>query len=37
MATIGWRVHGNGKSPAPGEVVAPGERMTWPRTVGIGL
>ncbi|MDM7854728.1 uracil-xanthine permease family protein [Cellulomonas alba] len=37
MATIGWRVHGDGKSPAPGDVVAPDERLTWPRTVGIGL
>ncbi|MSS83320.1 nitrate reductase [Actinomycetaceae bacterium WB03_NA08] len=31
-----WKVHGNGKSIPPGEVVMPGERLTWPRTVGIG-
>lgn len=35
MAT--WTVHGDGKSVAPGEVVAPGERLSWPRTIGIGL
>ena len=33
----GWRLHGNGRSIAPGEVVAPGERLTWPRTIGIGV
>lgn len=33
----GWRLHGNGRAIAPGEVVAPDERLTWPRTVGIGL
>lgn len=33
----GWRLHGEGKSIAPGEVVTPGERLTWPRTIGIGV
>ncbi len=33
----GWRLHGTGRSIAPGEVVAPDERLTWPRTIGIGL
>lgn len=33
----GWRLHGDGRSIAPGEVVAPGERLSWPRTVGIGV
>ncbi|PJI94757.1 uracil-xanthine permease family protein [Luteimicrobium subarcticum] len=32
-----WTVHGDGRSPSPGGVVAPDERLTWPRTVGIGL
>ena len=32
-----WRLHGDGRSIAPGEVVAPSERLTWPRTVGIGV
>jgi len=31
-----WKVHGDGRSPAPGEVVAPDERLSWPRTVGMG-
>ncbi|MCL2530350.1 MAG: NCS2 family nucleobase:cation symporter [Coriobacteriia bacterium] len=31
-----WKLHGDGKS-KPGEVIAPDERLTWPRTVGIGL
>ncbi|GAA1993770.1 solute carrier family 23 protein [Isoptericola halotolerans] len=33
----GWTKHGDGRSIAPGEAVAPGERLTWPRTVGIGV
>ncbi len=35
MAT--WTLHGDGKSVQPGEVVAPGERLSWPRTIGIGV
>jgi uracil-xanthine permease len=31
-----WKVHGDGRGPAPGEVVAPDERLSWPRTVGLG-
>lgn len=31
-----WTVHGNGRAPAPGEVVGPAERLTWSRTIGIG-
>ncbi|WP_072343343.1 uracil-xanthine permease family protein [Actinomyces urinae] len=31
-----WRLHGDGKSISPGEVVMPYERLTWPRTIGIG-
>ena len=37
MAAIGWRVHGDGRTVRPGAVVAPDERLSWPRTVGIGL
>jgi uracil-xanthine permease len=33
---FGWKVHGDGRSPAPGEVVKPDERLSWPRTVGLG-
>lgn len=32
-----WTVHGDGRAPAPGEVVRPDERMSWGRTVGMGL
>ncbi len=35
--SIGWTLHGDGTRIAPGEVVSPGERLSWPRTVGIGL
>ena len=34
--TLPWTVHGDGKNVAPGEVVAPGERLSWPRTIGLG-
>lgn len=32
----GWQLHGDGATITPGSVVAPGERLTWPRTIGIG-
>ncbi|GAB3278172.1 uracil-xanthine permease family protein [Parasphingorhabdus pacifica] len=33
---LGWTVHGDGGTPKPGEAVAPDERLSWPRTVGLG-
>ncbi|GAA2853274.1 uracil-xanthine permease family protein [Nonomuraea rubra] len=33
---VGWTKHGDGKRLAPGEVVRPDERLTWPRMVGFG-
>ena len=33
---VGWRQHGDGKTIRPGEAVLPEERLSWPRTVGIG-
>src|SRR3954466_9042266 len=33
---IGWRLHGDGRTLAPGEVVAPDERLSWGRTTGLG-
>jgi uracil-xanthine permease len=36
MAILGWRVVHEGKTPPPGEVVRPDERLSWPRTVGLG-
>ena len=31
-----WTLHGDGRHVTPGEVVAPRERLSWPRTIGIG-
>ncbi|MCX4552294.1 nitrate reductase [Streptomyces sp. NBC_01387] len=36
MAGFGWKLHGDGKHLGPGEVVKPGERLTWGRTIGLG-
>jgi uracil-xanthine permease len=37
VSAIGWRVHGDGRRVEPGAVVAPDERLSWPRTIGIGM
>lgn len=34
---FGWSLHGDGRRIAPGGVVAPEERLSWPRTIGIGM
>lgn len=31
-----WKIHGNGRTVAPGDVVAPDERLNWPATIAIG-
>ncbi|GAA2526886.1 uracil-xanthine permease family protein [Rarobacter incanus] len=36
-SAFSWTLHGDGKSIAPGAVVSPTERLTWPRTIGIGI
>lgn len=36
MGRFGWKLHGDGRNPAVGEVVKPDERLTWGRTVGLG-
>ncbi|WP_040803089.1 uracil-xanthine permease family protein [Nocardia concava] len=33
---VRWTVHGDGRTPAPGAVVRPDERLSWPRTFGLG-
>ena len=33
---LSWRLHGDGKHVAPGDVVTPRERLAWPRTISIG-
>ncbi|OFT58249.1 nitrate reductase [Corynebacterium sp. HMSC05H05] len=35
--TFGWTIHGDGRTVRPGAVVAPDERLSWPRTIGIGM
>lgn len=34
---MGWTLHGDGKKINKGAVVAPEERLSWPRTIGIGI
>ena len=36
MPQFRWKIVYGGKTPPPGEVVGPGERLSWPRTVGLG-
>ncbi|WP_415948507.1 uracil-xanthine permease family protein [Streptomyces sp. KLOTTS4A1] len=33
---VRWTLHGDGRTPAPGAVVRPDERLSWPRTFGLG-
>ncbi|WP_230686590.1 uracil-xanthine permease family protein [Catellatospora vulcania] len=33
---FGWREVYGGRTPPPGQVVAPDERLSWPRMVGLG-
>ncbi|MDK8794496.1 solute carrier family 23 protein [Corynebacterium sp. MSK041] len=37
MKSVSWSLHGDGKHIKPGGVVAPDERLSWSRTVGIGM
>jgi NCS2 family nucleobase:cation symporter-2 len=37
MSLLSWKLHGDGKSISSGEVVNTDERLTWPRTIGVGL
>ena len=36
-AGLSWSLHGDGRSVSPGGVVPPQERLSWPRTIGIGV
>ena len=31
-----WKIHGDGRTVAPGQVVRPEERLSWPATIAIG-
>ena len=33
---MSWTLHGDGTSIAEGDIVRPGERLSWPRTIGFG-
>jgi uracil-xanthine permease len=33
---FGWKLYEGGKTPPVGAAVAPDERLSWPRTIGIG-
>jgi NCS2 family nucleobase:cation symporter-2 len=37
MSLLSWKLHGNGKTIGHGEVVSTDERLSWPRTIGVGL
>ncbi|GAB78618.1 uracil-xanthine permease [Austwickia chelonae] len=34
---LGWTLHGDGRTIGPDDIVGPGERLTWGRTVGLGM
>ncbi|TAM93645.1 MAG: nitrate reductase [Jatrophihabitans sp.] len=36
MSAFGWKLAYGGKTPPPGGVVKPNERLSWGRTVGLG-
>ena len=36
MSLMTWTLHGDGRTVTPGGAVAPRERLSWPRTIGIG-
>jgi len=37
MSLLSWKIHGTGKTISSGEVVSTDERLSWPRTIGVGL
>ncbi|UYM06131.1 uracil-xanthine permease family protein [Solicola gregarius] len=36
MSMFSWKVVHGGKTPPPGQAVGPQERLSWPRTIGLG-
>jgi uracil-xanthine permease len=36
MSLFQWKVVYDGRTPPPGAAVAPDERLSWPRTIGLG-
>ncbi|CAB4656795.1 unannotated protein [freshwater metagenome] len=37
MSLLSWKLHGTGKTIGQGEVVSTDERLSWPRTIGVGV
>ncbi len=37
MSLLSWKLHGTGKTIGAGEVVSTDERLSWPRTIGVGI
>ncbi len=37
MSLLSWKLHGTGKTIGAGEVVSTDERLSWPRTIGVGV
>jgi uracil-xanthine permease len=35
--SLGWKVHGDGKTLGPDEAVGSDERLSWPRTISLGV
>src|SRR3954468_18607766 len=36
LMAFSWKLYGDGKTPRSGGAVGPAERLSWPRTIGIG-
>lgn len=34
---MAWKLHGDGTSPDAEAIVLPGERLSWPQTIGFGM
>ncbi|WP_270886322.1 uracil-xanthine permease family protein [Pedococcus sp. 5OH_020] len=34
--SLGWKLHGDGRTMGPDDVVAPDERLSWDKTIGLG-
>src|SRR3954451_22702467 len=32
-----WKLHGDGRTVAPGAIVRPDERLNWPETIAVGV
>lgn len=32
-----WTLHGSGTLAGPEDVVGPSERLSWPKTIGLGM